>query len=351
MAKPKLPTAALLAALTSLPLAAAAPDAGGPEPIRLSTDAFGRRARVEVQDLPAGANQEAASAALEEILRVEGLTDPLGTPARAPEGSEIHGVARLNDHAGQGPQPVDGALLEVLAKAHDFCVWSKGANGPLGGRLYELWGLYGPAAAQPTPEDLAGAVRSASCDHLRIDQEADAVTLAPGSRLDLSGFAAGWAVDRAVAVLQEHGAGNGYVEVGAVRRGFGAGPGGQGWKVTLPVFAGSTRPLGEIWLRDRSLALAHFEDRELEIAGDRFPPYLNLRSGQPAGGVVAVIAISELALEAQGLATTMFVTGNRQGQFLLGQLRPLPAVRWLLGSGDVMPLITDYNWSDTRLRR
>lgn len=318
-------------------------------PVRLATDAFGEEARVEVRDLPEGDGEAAARAALEEVLRIERLLDPYN--AEPEPGS----IASLNLRSGLAPQPVSGPLLRFLARTRNFCAWSDGANGPLGGRLFELWGLRGQVEGRPTPQQLLDATRTAGCRRLEIeagekDGGGGAVRLETGSQLDLWPFGSGWAVDRALEILEGHGAANGFVEVGSVRRGLGPGPGGRGWKVTLPILPGYKTPLGTVWLNDEALAIAHYEDRRIEIADDPVIPYIDQRTGRPAEGVVAVIALTELGVDARGLATTMFVTGHVKGQFLLGQIEPEPAVRWLLGTGAGRPLITDFNWTETRRR-
>lgn len=339
----------VLAACLSLPLvltgeSPTAEPVAAVHPVRLAADAFGGETRVEVRDLPEAEAEKAARAALEEVLRIETLLVPRATEP------EPGSLAHLNARAGQGPQPIELPLLRLLARAVEFCTWSERANGPLGGRLFELWGLRGPVETRPDPRQLLDATASAGCSRLRLDPLAGTATLAAGSRLDLWPFATGWAVDRAVAVLVEHGAGNGFAEVASTRRGFGPGPEGRGWRVTLPVFPGYRRPLGEVRLRDRALSIAHYEDRRVEIAGDPVIPYLDQGTGHPSEGVVAVIAVTELAVDARGLASTMFITGNVEGHFLLGQIRPAPSVRWLLGSGEGRPLITDFNWMALRQR-
>lgn len=338
----------IFAAALLVPVVSGDPPSAEPpapaHPVRLAADAFGGEARVEVRDLPEAQAETAARAALEEVLRVETLLAPRASdPAPGT-------LAHLNVRAGQGPQPIDPILLPCLARAVNFCTWSERANGPLGGRLFELWGLRGPVESRPSPQQLLDATASAGCTRLRVDPQAGTATLAAGSRLDLWPFATGWATDRAVAVLKEHGAGNGYAEVADTRRGFGPGPEGRGWRVTLPVFPGYRRPLGEVRLKDEALSIAHWEDRRVEIAGDPVVAYLDQGTGRPAEGVVAVIAIAELGIDARGLASTMFITGSRDGQFLLGQIRPAPSVRWLLGSGEGRPVINDFNWMALRRR-
>lgn len=330
MSYPKSLTAALSLLVTLT--AAAAPDAPAAEPVRLSTRALDQKVHVEVRDLLEADAEAAARAAVEEILAIEEQVAPGALGARAGTGRAV---------------AVDASLLSLLERAQSFCLWSDGALGPLGGRLYELWEKPGPV---PGPEALAAALPTTFCRNLRLDREAGQATSIAGGRLDLRHFALGWAADRAAQALREQGVANGYVEIGPVRLGFGTGPSGRGWRVLLPVFSGLEEPLGEIWLQDQALAIAGFRDRPLEAGGREHLPYLDLRTGQPQDGVIAVLAVTELAVDAQALAASLYLLGVREGQYRAGQLRPAPAVRWLLGSGEGPPLINDFNWSRLRTR-
>jgi thiamine biosynthesis lipoprotein ApbE len=137
---------------------------------------------------------------------------------------------------------------------------------------------------------------------------------------------------------------NGFLRIGPVRRGFGPGPAGKGWPVALPRLSGAEEPPGDVHLHDRSLAIASQADHPLPGAAGS---YLNLRTGRPGlPGVVAVAASTELALDAQGLATTMLISGPRQGQIRLGSLSPRPSVLWFMGSEGGPLLMVDYRWSD-----
>lgn len=294
--------------------------------LQVSTRAFGGEVLLVVADLPGERGEEALRRALQEVRDLAELSDP--------DGSRADGLGRLNAGAGTGPVPVDGRLAELLGRALEFCRWSDGANGPLGGRLYRLWDAT-PAADAPLPEVLAPAVAAAGCDGLGIAAETGTALLESERRLDLRHLAPGFAADRAVAVLRQAGAANGLVTVAGVTRAFGAGPGGRGWRVPLPDFPGLAASLGTVRLEDESLAVA--------VAGAT--PYLDLRRGSAAQGVLATLVVSELGVDAQGLASTLFITGSRDGQLRLGELRPRPSVLWLLGSGGGTPLLVDYRWS------
>lgn len=318
----------MLPLVLALLLGAPAPSA----PVRLTATAFGQPMEIEVRDLPEPAAREAIQQAFSEVVEVERLAS--------------EGIAALNAAAGQAPQPVDRRLFETLTRARSFCVWSDGAHGPLARDLYAAWGLRAskPGTEPPPAERLAQAAEITGCDRLTLDPQRGTAALATGSGLDLVGFAEGAAVDRAVEILRQRQAGNGFVHLGAVRRGFGPGPAGKGWPVALPPVAGLEEPPAEIYLRDGSLAVASQADHPLQGAGGA--SYLVQRTGKPAHGVVMTAAVTELAVDAQGLATTMLINGPREGQLRLGSLIPKPSVLWFVGSGTGPPLVVGYRWSE-----
>jgi thiamine biosynthesis lipoprotein ApbE len=318
-------------------LGAQAPPASPPVlPLRMASKAFGQPMEIEVRGLAAGAAREAIERAFAEVAEIEGLTGA--------------GLAALNAAAGRGPQTVDSRLFAILTRAASFCEWSERTHGPLGRDLYAAWGAHAaaPPAARapeaPDPDLLEKAAERTSCERLALDPQHGLAALAAGSGLDLVGFAEGAAVDRAAEVLRQRQVTNGFLRIGPVRRGFGPGPAGKGWPVALPRLSGAEEPAGEVHLHDRSLAIAAQADHPLPGAAGS---YLNQRSGRPGlPGVVAVAASTELALDAQGLATTMLISGPRQGQIRLGSLSPRPSVLWFMGSGGGPLLMVDYRWSD-----
>jgi thiamine biosynthesis lipoprotein len=247
---------------------------------------------------------------------------------------------------------VDARLLPALSRALDFCEWSEKAFGPLGRDLNRLWGLRSPVAASPLqkPEALDIALVAADCGRLQIDPEKKTANLAAGSAVDLWGFAEGLAVDQAVEVLRRQGVRNGYVHVGGVYRGFGKGPDGRGWSVSPPLAPGTTIPLSLLFLQDKAVAIAGLSDRPLKIGEETFSPWISHRTGQPIQGTVATLAVTDLALDAQGLAATLTITGPTEGQLRLGSLRPSPSMLWLQGSGVGEPLQITYHWGDVPKR-
>jgi thiamine biosynthesis lipoprotein len=325
--------AACLAGATAAADSATAPVAGR----RLAVDASAFGAPLRIEAIAAAKGEEALRAAVAAAQEMAGA----GDPARG-------ALATLNAAAGGGPQKVPAALLAALQRALAFCGWSQGAHGPLGGALYELWGLRTPRRSLPGDEAVERAIAEAGCDRLRIDATAGTIDLAAGARVDLWGFAAGAAVDRALEVLAERGVRDASVTLGAVQRAVGGGAGGRGWPLHASVPAVLAGFTANLELRDQAFALVSTADGALRAGSEAYAPYLDQQRGRPVAGVVATVAVTELALDAQALAATLFVTGTRRGSLLLGQLQPSPAALWVLGDGNGEPLVSDYRWGRRR---
>lgn len=289
--------------------------------------AFGQPVEIQIRGLSGEATRAAVQKAIAGIAGMERL---IGADSAA-----------LSAAAGKGPRPVDPRLFDLLTRAWSFCQWSEGAHGPLGRDLYVLWGLRSQTEDPPGAGAVLQATKAAECDQLTLDPQKKTATLAAGSGIDLVGFAEGAAVDQAVEILRESKVSNAFVRVGLVQRAFGPGPAGKGWPVFLPQVTGMAEPGDMVYLRDQSLAVAASSDHPLQ---NETSSYLNQRTGSPAQGVLAAVAVTELAADAQGLATTMLILGPREGELRMGTLRPRPSLLWFLGSGEGAPLIVNYRW-------
>jgi thiamine biosynthesis lipoprotein ApbE len=311
--------------LVTLALAAGAAAA---EPLRLAGRAFDRKAEIEVRDLPAAAAQAAIGEAFRELER-----------ARA-ELRAIESTATT-----ETPAQLDPRQAELVRRAMGICYWSEGAVGPLGGEIFRLWGLRFAATSFPVPDEIERAVDSARCERANLDPTTRILTVAPGSRFDFFPFEIGWAIDRAAASLRAAGAADFWIEVGPIVRAAGGGATGEGWKFEPPLVPGQLEPLAPFLLRDRAVAVLRPADRPLRIAGESFAPYVDQRRGRPPGPAIgAVLLVSELAVDAQAVGYAMFALGPHDGTMLLGALDPRPSIRWLLGSGEGPPVMTDVNW-------
>ncbi|MEM8930555.1 MAG: FAD:protein FMN transferase [Acidobacteriota bacterium] len=313
------------------PLTAQAPDLF--EPVRLSMPVFDTEAQVEVRGLPRAQATTAARAALLEIHEMSQLLDPSIDTAG--------GFGRLQRAAGGDAVVLDARTADFLFRALRFCLWSSGASGPLGGELYTMWRNHREHGVALEPLELRTAVDRANCEALTLDPGTTVTaSLAAEHRLSGLGMDRGFAIDRALSVLREHGVGNAFVEIGLVVRAMGGGPEGRGWRVAVPGVPGTEHPIDEVWLRDSALAILRPDDS----SRPQLP--LDQRRGVPSRGVVQVAVVSRLAVETEVIAATLYSVGLTHGNRLLGGLDPRPSVFWLLGNNVGRPLESTYRWSE-----
>jgi thiamine biosynthesis lipoprotein len=233
-------------------------------------------------------------------VRVGGLADPL--PALDAAFDALDGVdqrmslfreselVRLNR---EGTARASAALQTVLAHALDVARASRGAFDPTVGRL----------AGRPAAERRR---MLAAVGWQRVRIEADLVTLAPGTALDLGGIAKGYAVDLALGALRDAGASAGLVDLGGSSLGaFGA-----------PLDIAVRDPGGgEPW------AVFRVEGGAVGTSGadQRGDHVVDPRSGEPARRVLGATVVAASAMEADALSTALYVLGVEEGLALLAR--------------------------------
>lgn len=318
---------ATLCALFGAAPAAAEAAAPGTEIRRLAIAAFGERGEI---DLEAPVSRRGTHDAADSALRA--AADGL----RQTEALVAAETDRLNRDGGDERElALAPPVADLLARALHYCAWSDGAISPLA-----MAGELAPAAgAGASDDEAAGPLLPPSCRGLER-RTGERFRLAAGVRVDLGGFAAGFAVDRVIETLREDGATAARVRLGRLVRAIGPRADGGGWNELLPIFEGYREPLGEVPLAGRSLAIVWRAEWQPEE-----PAVVDRRTGALEPGVWATIAVAELAVDADALAVAAMVLGAREGRYRMANLRPVPAVLWLLGSGQGRPLLTDLRWS------
>jgi thiamine biosynthesis lipoprotein len=189
----------------------------------------------------------------------------------------------------------------VIAAALDLAAQTFGAFDPAIGALVDLWG-FGPVPAAGRPDDASvrAALEQGGWQRLRFDPAARRLLQPGGLRLDLSGIAKGYAVDRASALLIERGVRHSLVEIGGEFVGRGMRPDGDPWWVELETPAGEVRP---IRVALHQLAVA--------TSGDyvRGKHTIDPHTGRPVHHALAVSVIHRSAMLADAWATALSVVG------------------------------------------
>lgn len=225
-------------------------------------------------------------------------------------GSELNRVAAA---AANGPARCSPELAQVLAASLRLAACSGGAFDPTLGALTRLWGF--PDAVAP-PGTAPVAVARTQVGYRQVQLDGDLLRVRqPGLSLDLGGVAKGYAVDRAVAILQAGGVAAGLVDAGGNIRYFGVKPDGEAWRTGIQH---PRRPGGVLYAEVDDMPLAGVAtsgdyQQYFEYQGQRYHHLLDPATGYPATGAISATAWAATAMEADLLSTALFVLGPERG--------------------------------------
>lgn len=211
-------------------------------------------------------------------------------------------------------QAGSGALTPVAAAVLDASLsWARrsgGAFDPTVAPLLDLWNVPGGPHPPPPPDLLARAAGAAGW--YRVRPLAGGGVDLGGTALDFGGIAKGWALDRAAEVLRAKGVENFLINAGGdlVVAGSKA---GTPWRVGIQhprepgVFLRVVSPIAG------SLVTSGDYERGYEWEGERVHHLLDPRTGRPAQGCQSVTVWAPAAVDADALATAVFVLGPEEG--------------------------------------
>lgn len=159
----------------------------------------------------------------------------------------------------------------------------------------------------------------------------------PLAKFDLGAIAKGFAVDAAwhdvtgtfgTSDLLIDLGGNLRIVGGAWRTGV-RNPFGPGYAATITLTNGE------------AVATSGNYERFVEKNGVRYSHILDGRTGKPTSGIAGVTVIAPSAALADGLSTTLFVLGPREGMRFLEKWHPGVAVLWIPDAPDAPEIIAD----------
>ena len=189
-------------------------------------EVMGTFARVVAVAIDEDTAKECAKKALEKLELVDELMSDYK------EDSEI---SVLNREGFGRAVRVGEATFEVLERSVEYSRLTAGAFDVTVGPLVELWRAAGEANKPPDAGELQEARGKVGWEKMVLDANDLSVRfLTEGMRVDLGGIAKGYAIDAAVAAIQEVGAMGAMVDVGGDIRCFGAPPAGkERWLIGL----------------------------------------------------------------------------------------------------------------------
>ncbi len=263
---------------------------------------MGTQIKVELWHEDRGKAEALIDAVLAEIDRVEQAMSPYI------ESSEVY---RINQLAASARVPVSHELSDLIDQALQY---SKRSNGAFDITFASVGFLYDyRQGISPDASTLAEKLEAISYKHIVLNREKHWIRFTDDRvKIDLGGIAKGYAVDRAVELLQRASIKHALVRAGGDTRLIGDRKGRPWW-------LGIKNPRGEGHVSVMPLenvAVSTSGDYErffISADGTRHHHILNPHTGRSASEVSSVTVIGNTATQTDALSTSVFVLGVEPG--------------------------------------
>lgn len=227
-------------------------------------------------------------------------------------------LSRFNAGAPATWTEVSSDTLAVVTEALRISRLSDGAFDPTVGPLVDLWG-FGPGDGPrivPAVDRIETTLRRVGHRHVRTKATLPSLGKSRRDiRIDLSGIAKGFGVDKVAEHLERIGIDYYLVEIGGELRGRGYSPRGDTWRVGIerPV-AAPGRVQRVVRLGGRALATSGDYRIFFERDGSRYSHIINPRDGWPVNhGLASVTVVAPTTMQADALSTALMVLGPETG--------------------------------------
>ena len=234
-------------------------------------------------------------------------------------------IARINAASGGQKIAVHDDTFKVIRRALDIAQLSDGAFNPASGALVKLWNIGSDAPHLPSQEEIEDSL--VLCDWRSVvlseDGEEKFVYLpVKGTALDLGGIAKGFAADELAALIKKLKIPRAIIDLGGNIYAVGEKKGKEAWKVGIKnPFDSAASPVVALSVKDVSVVTSGVYERFFVYEGRLFHHLLDCKTGYPAdNGLMSVTIVSGSSMDADALATAVFVMGKERGMDLLRRM-------------------------------
>jgi thiamine biosynthesis lipoprotein len=276
---------------------------------------MGTRIAVELWHEDASEAERAIEAVLGEMHRVDALMSHY-----KPESQ----LSQINARAALAPVAVDSELASLIERAGKLSALTGGAfdiTYASVGYLYDY-----RAHQKPTDEQIEAGLGAVNWRHVVVDPRDSTVRFTrSGVRIDLGGIAKGYAVDRAIAILESRGVRHASVTAGGDSRIIGD-RFGRPWIIGIRHPDDADKVIARIPMIDAAISTSGDYERYFDEDGKRFHHIIDPHTGKSAGELRSVTIIGPDATTTDGLSTSVFVMGPERGIELIERLGDVDAV-------------------------
>jgi len=228
-------------------------------------------------------------------------------------------ISKINKNAGIKPVKVDKTVIEFLKKSINLCKNTRNYLDITIGRLINLWGFPQGNPHLPDEKEIKNALKYKGIEKIIINDKNSTVFIKEkGILIDVGAVAKGFIVDKAIEYLKEKGIKKGVINAGGDLRFIGLKEKGKYWIVGIknPFNDNPDDYIKKVKIGNWAIATSGDYERYFIKNGKRYCHILNPFTGYPPRFYRSVTVEAETAFLADGLATAIFVMGDKYKKFL-----------------------------------
>lgn len=250
--------------------------------------------------------RSAVAAAYEEMHRIADLADRFpqpGTPS-----CRISDICRINEGAGKEAVKVAADTLTMLALAKKYQALSHGSFDISIGPVMDLWSFTHDPPQVPSQREIEKSLTLVDSSKVVIDPLKMTVFLPEtGMKLDLGALAKGYATEKALQILKNHGIEKALIDAGGNIRVLGTNPRGLPWRIGIKDPRRTEAMVSILSVEDEAVVTSGDYYRFFEVNGNRYHHILDPNTGYPATANMSATVICKDAGLADVLSTAFFV--------------------------------------------
>jgi thiamine biosynthesis lipoprotein len=276
-------------------------------------DIMGTRASIELWHPEAVVATDCSAKAFAEMRRIEAL---MSTYQASSE------ISLINDNAAVSALEISDEMTQIIEKSLYFSGISNGAfdiTYASVGYAYDYRN-----SQQPSDESVAANLPAIDYRHIELEQNRIRFRQS-GVRIDLGGIAKGYAVDRAIDIVERCGITQAMISAGGDSRIIGD-RGGRPWMLGIkhprkPEAIALRLPLSE-----SAISTSGDYERFFIEDGNRVHHIINPQTGRSAKKSWSATVIGASAMTTDALSTTIFILGAVEGLALVESLDGIDAI-------------------------
>lgn len=282
---------------------------------RVTEGIMGTRITLELWANNSQQGSLAIDAALTELRRIDAA---MSTYRPSSE------VSKVNALAAQQSVKISAELFNLINQSLEFSRLTEGAfdiTYASVGFKYDF--IKHIAPDQATVNALLPAI---NYRHLKLDAKQQTIAFNhPAVRIDLGGIAKGYAVDRALLILKQHGITQAFISAGGDSYVLGDRQ-GRPWMVGIRDPDDASKVIAKLPLSNIAFSTSGDYERYFDDAGTRIHHIINPASGRSASKVRSATIIADSATCTDGLSKTAFVLGAEAALKIYSQLPGVEAI-------------------------